>query len=165
MKYLLLALLGCASSGPAVDPARLESLDYEVPAGWKSRDVSTLQNAMTEWTPDGDNDRKESIVIARAEQPALAAPKNRGYLRRDLVEAANHLVNARFNQPTSFVTRNGLSGLRVDGSFTPLGQTSAYHRIHAVLVDGTSLVHVLYTARDPDREHIEAVLDGLKPGA
>jgi hypothetical protein len=63
------------------------------------------------------------------------------------------------------VTRHGFSGLRVEGTFTPPNQAASYHRIHAVLVDGESLVHVLYTARDPDRDYIEAVLDGLESGA
>jgi hypothetical protein len=162
---LLIALAACASSTPSLDPAKLDTLDYGAPAGWKSRDVSAPQTAAVEWTPTGDNDRKESLVISRVPQPALAAARSRPHLRRTLVAANAQLPDARFSSPTPVVTRGGFSGLRVEGTFTPPTQAVSYHRIHAVLVDGTSLVHVLYTARDPDRDYIGAVLDGLQPGA
>jgi hypothetical protein len=159
----LAELASCASSAPAVDLAKIETLEYAVPAGWKQRDVSSPFEKAHEWKPDGENERKESLVVSRVARPALA--KSRPHLRRTIVEANNQLPRARFSPPTSFVTRGGLPGLRVEGTFTPPNQAVAYHRIHAVLVDEASLVHVLYTARELDREHIEAVLDGLRPGA
>jgi hypothetical protein len=162
---LVVTLAACGSSSPSLEPAKLQTLEYGAPEGWTSRDVSSPQNAATEWRPDGDNDRKESLIVSRTEQPALAAPKSRPYLRRTLVEANSQLPSARFASPKSIVTRGGLSGLRIEGTLTPPNQAVSYHRTHAVLVDGTSLVHVLYTARDPDREYFEAVLDGLKTGA
>ena len=164
MKRLaLIALASCASSDTAVEPAKIGTLDYAVPAGWSSRDLSSLQSTMVEWRPDGENERKESLVISRAEQPALS--KSRPHLRRRLLEANLQLPRAGFSSPISFVTRNGLSGVRVEGTFTPPDKAVSYHRIHAVLVDGSSLVHVVYTARDPDREHFEAVIDGFRTGA
>lgn len=163
--FLVLALAGCASSGTSLESAKIETLDYSVPSGWTSRNLSVFQRPTFEWKPEGDNERKESLVVSRVSLPALTVEKNRGYLRRNLVEASNQLPEARFSSPTSFVTRGGLRGMRVEGSFKPPSQAGSYHRTHAVLVDGTSIVHVLYTARDPDREHIEAVLDGFRPGA
>ena len=156
-------IASCASSEPDVTTAKIESLEYAVPAGWKARDLSNPNNgAMFEWTPDGANERKESLVVSRVPQPALA--KSRPHLRRVLGKATQALPLASFHQPTPFVTRGGLSGVRTEGRFTPPGKAEPYHRTHAVLADKESLVHVLYTARDPDREHIGVVLDGFKAG-
>lgn len=65
-------IAACASSEPDVTTAKIESLEYAVPAGWKARDLSNPNNgAMFEWTPDGANERKESLVVSRVPQPAL----------------------------------------------------------------------------------------------
>lgn len=166
---LLVTLASCSEPEPAFDTATLATLEYRIPEGWQARDRSTLQRATVEWTPKVDNDRKESLVISRVDSPALAAAKSRPHLKRTLVDANAHLPGALFGAPRAFITRAGLFGLRVDGTFTPpdlrRDQAASYHRTHAVLALGESLVHVLYTARDPDREHIEVVLDGFKPGA
>lgn len=163
MRYLaVLALASCASSEPSLEPAKLDTLDYGVPAGWKPRKLSLQQASSVEWRPDEDNERKESLVVSRVAQPALA--KSPSHLRRTLAQATAQLPGARFGSPTSFITRGGLPGVRVEGTFNPPDQAAPYHRTHAVLVDGASLVHVLYTARDPDREHIAAVLDGFGTG-
>ncbi len=52
----------------------------------------------------------------------------------------------------------------MEGSFTPAGVTQPYGRVHAVVVDGDSLVHVLYTAQQPDAslETFDGVLDTLQ---
>jgi hypothetical protein len=161
---LLLFLASCASSERDVVTAKIDTLDYVAPMGWKPRDVSSHRGTVIEWTPDGDNDRKESLVVSRVEQPALAMSPL--HLRRALVETTSRLPDARFSSPRSFVTRSGLSGWRTEGTFSPLGpRAGTYQRIHAVLVDGSSLVHVLFTARDLDREHIDVVLDGIRAGA
>lgn len=162
---LLIALAGCSSSEPSLVSARLATLEYRVPDGWVSRDRSTIQRATVEWTPEGDNDRKESLVVSRVESPAFAVERSRPHLKRQLVEANNQLPQASFTPPKAFITQSGLFGLRVDGTFTPPHQVGVYHRTHAVLVEGKTLVHVLFTARDSDRESIEAVLDGFNPGA
>jgi len=161
---LVLVLASCASS-PSLDTAKLETLDYVVPSGWTSRPLASPHGSMVEWTPQRDNDRKESLVISRVANPALALDRNRAYLTRDLIGANRALPEARFGAATSFVTRGGLPGLRVEGTFTPAGQAQPYHRLHAVLVEGTSLVHVLFTARELDRDQIDDVLDGVRPGA
>ncbi len=161
---MIVLLASCASS-PSLDTAKLETLDYVVPSGWTSRPLSSPHGSIVEWTPQGDNERKESLVVSRVANPALALEKNRAYLTRDLVGANRALPEARFSAATSFINRGGLRGVRVEGTFTPVGQAQAYHRIHAVLVDGPALVHVLFTSREPDRDQIDAVLDGVRPGA
>ena len=161
---MIFVLASCTSSAPSLDPAKLDKLDFGVPSGWTSRDLS-LQHLVVEWRPVGDNERKESLVISRVDNPAYTAEKSRPHLKRELVAANHELPGAAFGVPRAFVTRSGLFGLRVDGSFTPPAQTATYHRTHAILVEGTALVHVLYTARDPDRDSLEAVLDGFRPGA
>jgi hypothetical protein len=61
-------------------------------------------------------------------------------------------------------TARGLVGARVDLDFVPPGQPSRYRRVHVVLVDGSALVHVLYTAKHADVEGdaIGVVLDNLQ---
>ena len=165
MRLALLVVLASCASSPSLDTAKLETLDYVVPNGWTSRAMASPHGAMVEWTPEGDNERKESLVVSRVANPALALESNRAYLTRDLVGANRALPEARFGSPVSFTTRGGLRGLRVDGTFTPNRQPQPYHRVHAVLVDGTSLVHLLFTARELDRDQVDAVLDGVRPGA
>ena len=165
MKTLVICVLaGCASSSSA-DTAKLETMDYVIPSGWTSRAIASPHGSMVEWTPQRDNERKESLVISRVANPALALERNRAYLTRDLVGANRALPDARFGTATSFLTRGGLRGQRIEGSFTPVGQVQRYQRLHAVLVDGTSLVHVLFTGRELDRDQTDDVLDGVRPGA
>lgn len=161
----LLALLASCASSPSVDPATLETVAYVVPSGWTSRPVASPHGAMVEWRPSGVNEDKESLVVSRVSNPALALERNRGTLSRDLIGANHALPEAQFGSPTSFVTRGGLRGLRIEGTFTPSGRTQTYQRLHAVLVHDSSLVHVLFTGRALDRDQIDAVLDGIRPEA
>ena len=63
--------------------------------------------------------------------------------------------------PTSFVTKNGFSGIRVEGEFVPPNKETPYRRLHAVVVDGGSLVNVIYTAKQLDHESFDAIVDSL----
>ncbi len=51
---------------------------------------------------------------------------------------------------TPIASDHGLSGVEVEIAFIPPGQSTRYHRVHAALLDGNRIVHVLYTAADPD---------------
>ena len=58
----------------------------------------------------------------------------------------------------------GLHGARIEVDFVPPGTRRVYHRVHAVIVAGDSLVHVMYTAGDPDLsfEALNLVLGSLR---
>ena len=151
------ACIVSCSSGPSVDRATLGNLEYAVPSGWSSRDLSTRGRSIVEWKPSGGDD--ESITVVRAEGPALA--KRPARVRKLLEEAQHGLPSGSFTNPNPLTTRSGLRGFRVDGTFTPYGQTEPRQRIHAVLVDKKALVHVVYTAREVDRETFETVVDSF----
>ena len=157
----LVVASACSSSGPALDKATIGNLAFGAPSGWEKRDVSNKQRAMLEWVPSADdNDRKESITVIRADRPATAKATP-AQLQHMLVEAQRGMTNATFAAPVSFTTRHGFRGVRVEGEFAPPGQSVRYRRIHAAFVDGTTVVNVLYTARDPDLENFESVLDSF----
>jgi hypothetical protein len=159
--FVGIASAACSSSGPALDKASIESLGFGTPSGWARRDVSNAQRAMFEWTPSADdNDRKESLTIVRTDRPATAK-STPAQLQRMLGDAQRKSPRSSFSTPTHFITRHGFQGVRIEGEFLPPGRNARYHRIHAVLVDGTKLVNVIYTAKDPDRESFDAVLDSF----
>lgn len=153
---------GCSSSEPSGDPAMLGSLAYTVPSGWASKDYSTRQRAMFEWAPAGDgNEHKESVDVFSSERIALAKDGG-GRIEKLLQTAQQKLPNGKFGAPQHFTTRYGFQGVRIEGEFTPIGQSSAYKRIHAVLTVDGSLLHVVYTAREADRENFELVVDSFR---
>ncbi len=158
MIFLTFAL-GCASSGPSLDKASIGGLAFGTPSGWTSRDVSSPQRQMFEWSP-ADNERKESLTVVRSDRPAMAkaTPAQLQHLMRDAQRA---LPDASFSAPISFTTRHGFRGVRTEGSFTPPGSSLRYRRIHATFVDGTALINVLVTSREIDREGFDAVLDSF----
>ena len=151
--------LGCASSSPSLEKVSIGNLIFGTPSGWTSRDVSNPQRKMFEWSP-ADNERKESLTVIRSDRPAMAraTPEQLHHLMR---EAQRAMPDAAFSAPISFTTRHGFRGVRIEGSFTPPGSAARYRRVHAVFADGTSLVNVLWTARDLDRESFDAVLDSF----
>ena len=156
-----LASTACSSS-PSGDPATIGNLTYVVPSGWSSKDLSNPQRAMFEWTPPpADNEHKESVVVIRTERAALAKSAT-GHVTRLLEDAQKNLPGGTFGPPASISTRFGFHGAKVEGKFTPAGQTVTYRRIHAVLVDDKHLVHVVYTAREADGDHFETVLESIR---
>jgi len=150
---LALALLGCGGSGPNLDQTAVSNFDLGVPHGWVKKDFTTRSRQMLQWTPE-DNDGKESIVIVRADRPS-GAKSDLG----SLLAKAQHSRFA-FLKPTTFETDNGVVGSKIEGSMVVNEKT--YHRIHAVFVDDTSLVNVIYTAKDLDRENFDAVINSLR---
>ena len=101
----LVATSGCSSSEPG-DAATLGGLTYLVPSGWSSKDLSTRQRPMFEWTPT-DNEHKEALDVFRVERIALAKTAG-GQIDRLLVEAQQKLQQGKFSAPTHFTTRNGM---------------------------------------------------------
>ena len=152
---LLLLSVGCAASGPSLDRATISTVTFGVPSGWSSKDLSTPSLQMLEWTPPY-NDRPESLSIIRREMAAIS--KHHDRLGGLLLKASGQLDHATFKRPDRISTKHGLVGARIEGSFVPAGQLTPYQRIHAVLVEGTHLVHVIYTGQELDREVFEAVL-------
>lgn len=159
---LITTMIGCSSSGPSLERGSIGSLVFGTPSGWAKRDLSNRQRAMFEWAPTADdNDRKESLTIVRADRPATAKSTTE-QLQRFLSNAQRGMPSASFSAPQSFTTRHGFRGVRIEGDFVaPQVAGVRYRRMHAVIVDGTSLVNVLYTAREADRENFDAVVDSF----
>ena len=158
----LLSLGGCGSSGPPLDRQPLAGgLDVGVPTDWSVHDFSTRDRTTIQVTPTPDDDEHgESLLVTRAPRPAQAKA-SQARLGRWLVEAQRKLPEATFGHPTSFTTKNGFSGLRVEGAFVPPNKQTSYRRLHAVVVDRDSLVNVIYTAKQLDRETFDAIVDSL----
>ena len=159
-KILTLAAVASCSSGPSVDRATIGSLDYSVPSGWNHRDLSTNQRTMVEWTPTDNEDAKESVTVIRTDLPAIAKA-GPGYVEGLLGQAQTSLPDGQFSSPAPFTTTHGFRGVRIEGDFVPPGQAQRYHRIHAVVISGSALLHVVYTARVADRESFEIVVDSF----
>ncbi len=156
----IVTLAAACSSSSSTDRATLGTLTYEVPSGWVSKDLSRSPRAMVQWTPS-DNERKESVTIARVERAAPTRFKANDLVRL-LDDAQKNLLGGKFDTPTRFTTKSGFDGVRIEGSFTPPGRKQPYHRIHAVVVDGSSILTVIYTAHEPDREAFETVIESIQ---
>jgi len=160
--FSLALLVGCGSSGPSLERTTLTSgLELGVPAGWSVHDFSSSTATAVQWTPSpSDDEHGESLLVTRVERPAHAkAP--RAQLGQWLAEAQRKLPQAAFGHPIPFVTTNGFSGVRVEGAFVPPNKEELYRRLHAVIVDGTSLVHIIYTAKQLDHESFDAIVDSF----
>lgn len=158
---VLAIVAACSSSGPSLEKASIGNLVFGTPAGWERHDVSSPQRAMLEWRPSADdNERKESLTIVRADRPATAKATP-AQLHEMLIAAQRRMPGAELSAARSITTRHGFHGAVIETSFVPPGSTARYRRVHAVLVDGTAMVNVLYTARDPDRASFDAVIDSF----
>jgi hypothetical protein len=147
----LVLLVACADKPRELTSANLGNIDYAVPEGWAMRDVSQNGQTILVWTPT-DNDRKQSVTVIRTQPMPHLAKASKEYLASKLGQT--------LKQPgRSLVTKRGLDAVRADGRFTPRGMASSYMRSHAVFFDGDALVHIIYTAKEPDREVFELVLD------
>lgn len=142
--------------------ARLGSLSFEVPDAWTRTDSTTPGGVASVWTPP-ENPRKESVTIIRSEGASIKAQgRSVGSM---LLAAQATLRRPKLSTVSTVITEQGLAGSRVRVSFNPQGSTTTYRREHVVLTDGTALVHVLYTAVDPDEnlETLNLVLETLRP--
>jgi hypothetical protein len=160
---LLAGLAACG--GSSNQRISFAHLTFEVPDGWGHKDTSRRGVATTVWTPD-ENDRKESITVIRTDEVPVAAQAGDAVLGQYLEDAQKGLPDARVAPVTTVHTRLGLMGVRTEVDYVPPGLRDRYHRVHVVLVDGRSLVHVIYTARtgDPGHEALNGVLATIREG-
>ncbi|MBA3540368.1 MAG: hypothetical protein H0T79_12200 [Deltaproteobacteria bacterium] len=149
----LLALAACSSSSTNdnVDRqhGRTGNLGYDVPAAWQHKDSNDRTSSTSVWTPT-NNPAKESISVIRTEVH-LAPSAGPAEIQQLLIQAQNGLRNAKVSSPSQIVSDAGLRGAQVSVDYLPPNMTQRYHRVHAVLLDGDSLVHIFYTAVDPDQ--------------
>ena len=152
MKAALVLILALAACGRGASRQRVEfaNLTFELPGNWVHQDTSRRGLATTVWTPDDNADRKESISVIRTELAPAVAQAGVPAIDRLLESAQVSLPDARMLGRSQVKTASGLTGTRIDISFVPPGLHERYRRVHVVLVDGASLVHVLYTARSPE---------------
>ena len=143
---------------------KLGQLDFELPIDWRTFEQPPAGQLSGAWTPL-KNERKESIVIARSEvDHRLVTEPSTERLERMLRQAEASLPKARPAPATPLKTQQRLEGLRVSVDFVPPGSKDVYHRIHVVLRDKDSLIHVIYTALDPDpdQQALQMVLSTLR---
>ena len=157
---LVLAACGRTSTRHRIDFAHLS---FDLPGDWTHHEA-TRRGVDTAICTPTENDRKESVTVIRSELAPLTARAGGGTLSQLLETAQADLPGVRVSKVTSIKTDSGLSGARIEADFIPPGQTEHYYRVHVVLVDGSSLVHVLYTARsaDPDVGTLNAVLATIR---
>ena len=113
------------------------------------------------WTPE-NNARKESVTVIRSERSGATASAGLAKLADLIVESQGS--GAKVSTPRPFVTTSGLRGVRVEVAYVPPGMTHEYQRVHVVLVDGSTLVHVMYTAltSDPALDALNVVLGSIR---
>lgn len=159
---LVLAASACGDDSIATQNVQIASLSFDVPAEWERHDANRRDVEISEWTPN-ENPRKESITIIRSQTSPAVAKAGVPALTPLLAASQKSLAKVHSSRVTAVTTARGLSGARVDLDFVPPGAKSSYHRIHAVFVDRTgALVHVLYTARQPNGKAFDLVLDSLR---
>jgi hypothetical protein len=160
---VLALIAGCVTSKEplATRSERLGPLAFEIPNDWKRTDAVNGSARTSVWTP-ATNERKESISILRIER---AANKVQGTPIDELVAAMQgSLRDAKTSGIERINTSRGLAGARVTVQFTPRMLSAPYQRVQATLLDGDALIHVFYTAAEPDHalEAFTAVLDSLR---
>jgi hypothetical protein len=158
VKFLALLALYACSEDSSPKAFTFSNLTFDLPAEWQ-QSGSTIGNVST-WTPK-DNDHGESIVLIRADAPSdLSDDPSR---LNQLLEDAQGTLTDNPVAATAVRTAGGFAGSRVDLDYVPPGAKTPYHRAHLVLVDGTQLVHVLYTARtsDPNLGALKTLLQTL----
>ena len=160
---LLLFVAACGSSPITPQHATMAELTFDTPADWRRSDINRRGTVTSVWTPSDDNADKESIVVTRTELVPHVATAGPQTIERLLLRAAA-LPGARARNAQPYATPRGLHGARIELDFVPPGRTQRYHRVHVVLVEGTALVHVMYTAANPDDDEraLELVLSTIR---
>ncbi len=148
---LLLAalVLGSACNSERVQRDSIAQVDYIVPSSWHSAKSATKTSATVVWTPE-DNLRKESISIVSSPIDEALAKSGPSALGPLVARAQGALGQIPAPSVAPISNEHGLSGVEVQVDFTPPGQNTRYHRVHAALLDGSRVIHILYTAADPD---------------
>jgi hypothetical protein len=162
MKALALTITASCSSSPDLQLGELGAMQYTVPFDWRLAKSFDRPSKSVEWRPVDNNEAKQSVtILLPTPLPAMASAAP-GTIERLLSEAQASLpAQVAFDAPTRFTTKQGLVGVRLEGNFVPNGKTETYHRIHAVVIDGDALVHVLATGVEIDRQAFDDVVDSL----
>jgi len=79
-----------------------------------------------------------------------------------LDKAQPRLGNPIIVSRSALMAHNGLAGRQVEIDFTPQGLEHRYRRVHATLVDGKKLIHIIYTARDPNSDVVSIVMNSIR---
>ena len=151
MRRIGILTLLAAGCGGSSDRVELESLSFEAPPSWQRTDTHAPGSATAVFAP-ADNARKETVTVIRTELGPIATHYSTATLTQLLNGAQTALPGAKPSPITRVSTESGLQGLQIVVDYVPPGLGHPYRRIHAVLADGTALVHVLYTALTPDPE-------------
>jgi hypothetical protein len=169
MRAIVLALVaaGCSTSSPpsTTSTERLADLRYVAATGWTHHDAREADRMVSRWTPT-ENPNKESISIIRTPIRAAVKGADPAKLEALLAQAQTSLPSPAVRAPTAGRTKRDLLDVEIAADFVPRGLTESYHRVHAMIVDGDVLIHVLYTARtpDPDLTVFRQVVDSIHRG-
>lgn len=152
----MIVTVGCGAHRGSQD---LGPLTFDVPTDWARSDTQ-LRGVTTAVFGPQVNLRKETITVTRTELVPNVAGGDMATIARYLEAAQRGLPNAK---PTIAVplASDDLTGVRIDVDFTPPGAARSYHRTHAVFVEHGALVHVIYTAVDPDPTVFDLVIRTL----
>jgi hypothetical protein len=153
-----MAVSACQGSDDDHQHATVGRVGYDVPVGWQRTDLGARESV---WTPP-ENARKESVTITTAELDPALAQAGPSALEDLLLRAQGTLHGAKVSAAEEVATSHGLRGFRVAIDFAPLGDARPhYTRIHTLLTDGKTVVHVLYTAAtpDPDSQALKMAVD------
>lgn len=160
----LCCVVGCAEREAMPSrPERVGAWSLVVPSDWTRVDFDNGDVHQSQWTPP-TNTQKESISVIRIDR---GAARIKGTTLEQLVESSQGaLKDARIARIEKLTTSHGLAGVHAQLSFTPRLKSTPYQRVQATLVDGDALIHVFYTAADPDDtlEPFTMVLDSLRRG-
>jgi hypothetical protein len=158
----LVAASACGNDSLATQNVHIGSLSFDVPSEWERHDANRRAVEISEWTPE-ENARKESLTVIRSQTSPAVAKAGAPALTPLLEEAQKSLANVHASRVTQLMTPRGIAGARIEVDFVPPGSKENYHRVHAVFVDGAgALVHVLYTARQPNPKAFDVVLNSLR---
>jgi hypothetical protein len=154
---VLVLVAACQGDASERQHASLGSIRYDMPLGWHRDDRGPRSSV---WAPD-ENPRKETVTIIRAELDPALATRGVDALAPLLAKAQGTLRGVSASPPEPVSTSHGMQGFRVALHFTPIPGAAPYTRVHALLVRGRTLLHVIYTAASPDDDEaaMKLVLD------
>ncbi|MEP6862023.1 MAG: hypothetical protein ABJE66_15470 [Deltaproteobacteria bacterium] len=163
--FVLAFMVGCSTS--TQDPVEsLGDVNYTPPPStWSHHDTKEIGRLVSRWRPD-ENPNKESISIIRATVQGRSRGASPDQLEAMLVQAQHALPSPSVQSPTVGKTKRSLPEVEIASDFVPVGLKDSYHRVHAMILDGEVVVHVLYTARTPDPSlaMFRQVVDSIRRG-
>lgn len=162
---LAIALVSASCSSTSRQKVEFARLQFEMPAEWQHHDETFKGVATTMWTPEDNADAKESLIVIRTEMVSTLEHTSEAQLAA-LLENAQESTGARVSPVVAVTTASGFTGARAEADYVPPGLSERYHRVHIILVDGGSLLHVLYTAKRPDPQlsALNTVLATIREG-